>query len=170
MRLGLNLGIDNDLVQTCIRNFFVYEYCRCMFVYREAFLEDYFDNAYGGKYCSQPLVYAVCALGATRSSDAEVRSKAQLLAKCAQEAILTHCLDSPTITTVQALLCIAFHELGQGSASLGWLFSGMAFRMGQELGFHQDPQTWLHSDRTITTDKDIEIRRRVYWGCFVADK
>lgn len=170
LRLGSSLGIDDSLIQSCLRLFFIHEYSRCMFIYREVFLEDYFNHDHGGKYWSYPLVYAVCALGAARSEDANIRSKATLLVKCAQEAIFTYGLTSPNITNVQALLCIAFHELGQGSSSLGWLFSGMAFRMGQELGFHQDPRAWINSDRTIITGIDIEIRRRVYWGCYVADK
>lgn len=170
IRMGSALGIDDGLIQASLRLFFVHEYPRCMFIYREVFLEDYFNHEHGGKYWSYPLVYAVCALGAGWSSDVNVRSKADILAKCAQEAILTHCLTSPKITNVQALLCIAFYELGQGSSSLGWLFSGMAFRIGQELGFHQDPRTWINTDRNITTERDIEIRRRVYWGSYVADK
>lgn len=170
MRLGFTFGIDDSIIQPCLRLFFIHEYPRCMFIYREAFLEDYFRHTEDGKYWSYPLVYAVCALGASRSEDANIRLKATLLANCAQEAIFTNCLSSPNITTIQALLCLALHELGQGSSSLGWLFSGMAFRMGQELGFHQDPRTWIASDRSIGTEVDIEIRRRVYWGCYVADK
>ena len=170
IRLGSTLGIDDSLIRISLRLFFIHEYSRCMFIYREVFLEDYFNHDHGDKYWSYPLVYAVCALGARRSDDPDVRSKAFILAKCAQESVFTHCLSSPKITNVQALLCIAFHELGQGSSSLGWLFSGMAFRMGQELGFHQDPRTWINTDRSIITERDIEIRRRVYWGCYVADK
>lgn len=47
---------------------------------------------------------------------------------------------------------------------------GMAFRMGQDLGFHQDPRRWEEHDQSISSATDIEIRRRVYWGCYIADK
>lgn len=46
----------------------------------------------------------------------------------------------------------------------------MAFRMGQDLGFHQDPCRWEEHDQSISSATDIEIRRRVYWGCYIADK
>ena len=112
----------------------------------------------------------MCALGAPHSSNAEIRAKNQVLARSAQELIISHCLTTPSPTTIQALLCLAFHEVGQGNASQGWLFSGMAFRMGQDIGFHQDPTRWILQDRSIVTPEDIEIRRRIYWGSYVADK
>lgn len=46
----------------------------------------------------------------------------------------------------------------------------MAFRMGQDLGFHRDPRHWMSKDRSILTRADFEIRRRIYWGCYLADK
>lgn len=46
----------------------------------------------------------------------------------------------------------------------------MAFRMGQDLGFQQDPAQWVSKDETIVTEVDLEIRRRLYWGCYVSDK
>jgi hypothetical protein len=46
----------------------------------------------------------------------------------------------------------------------------MAFRMGQDLGFHRDPRLWVFKDHSILTPSNIEIRRRIYWGCYLADK
>jgi Fungal specific transcription factor domain len=42
--------------------------------------------------------------------------------------------------------------------------------MGQDLGFQQDPARWVSQDNTLATLEDIEIRRRIYWGCYLADK
>ncbi|OAL45864.1 PLP-dependent transferase [Pyrenochaeta sp. DS3sAY3a] len=170
LRLASALGVDNKLILETLPLFFLHQYPMYMFIYREAFLSDYYDNAYRGQYWSYPLLYSMCALGAPHSDRAETRSKNHLLAKCAQEVILCHCLTKPSPTTIQALLCLAFHEVGQGNASQGWLFSGMAFRMGQDLGFHQDPTRWVLQDRSIASAEDIEIRRRIYWGSYVADK
>lgn len=170
LRLASALGIDEALVQNSLPLFFLHQYPLCMFVYREAFLSDYYSNTYGGRYWSYPLVYAMCALGAPHSERKEIRSKTLLLAKCAWEIVLTHCLTRPGPTTIQALLCLAFHEIGQGNASQGWLFSGMAFRMGQDIGFHQDPSQWLLQDHSIAAPEDILIRRRIYWGSYLADK
>lgn len=170
LRLASALGVDDALIQETLPLFFLHQYPLFMFIYREAFLSDYYDNVYGGRYWSYPLLYSMCALGAPHSDRGETKAKNHLLAKCAQEVILCHCLTSPCPTTIQALLCLAFHEVGQGNASQGWLFSGMAFRMGQDLGFHQDPTRWILQDRTIASPEDIEIRRRIYWGSYVSDK
>lgn len=55
VRLGRSLGIDSALIQTCLPLFFLYQYPQLMFVYREALLADYFDNACGGE------ILVVCA-------------------------------------------------------------------------------------------------------------
>jgi Fungal specific transcription factor domain len=119
------LGIDQSSINTCLPLFFVYQYPQFMFIYREAFLSDYFDNAYGGKYWSFPLVYALCALGAVHSDNESIRAKARVFAQCAREITISTELGKSSLSTMQTLLCLAFHELGQGSASQGWLFAGM---------------------------------------------
>lgn len=164
------MGINESLLEEALSLFFLHQYPQYMFVYREAFLADYLGDVHGGRYWSLPLVYSVCALGAAHSQEPEIHGKAHLLAKCAEEIIISDGLYRSRITTMQALLCLAFHELGQGNSAQGWMFSGMAFRMGQSIGFHQDPSRWISQDHSITTEYDIEIRRRIYWGCYVADK
>lgn len=47
---------------------------------------------------------------------------------------------------------------------------GMAFRLGQDIGFNQNPSRWVIHDRSIATPTDIEIRRRIYWGRYITDK
>lgn len=42
--------------------------------------------------------------------------------------------------------------------------------MAQDLGFQKDPERWLCNDLSILTDVDIEVRRRIYWGCYSSDK
>lgn len=42
--------------------------------------------------------------------------------------------------------------------------------MAQELGFQKDPKSWIIHDVSITTLEDLEIRRRIYWGCYISDK
>lgn len=42
--------------------------------------------------------------------------------------------------------------------------------MAQYLGFQRDPQYWFLDDTDVPAYEDIEIRRRIYWGCFVSDK
>lgn len=42
--------------------------------------------------------------------------------------------------------------------------------MAQDLGFQKDPADWILQDFSIATNEDIEIRRRIYWGCYSSDK
>lgn len=42
--------------------------------------------------------------------------------------------------------------------------------MAQDLGFQNDPVNWVSLDLTIVTNEDVEIRRRIYWGCYISDK
>lgn len=42
--------------------------------------------------------------------------------------------------------------------------------MAQDMGFHRDPKCWLGDDAALAQLEDIEIRRRIYWGCYNADK
>lgn len=124
MRFATTVGIDQSLIAASLSLFFIHQYPQYMFVYREALLEDYLGDAHGGKYWSLPLVFAICALGAVHSADQNIAGKAHLLANCAREIIITDGLSKPQATTIQALLCLAFHELGQGNSTQGWMFSG----------------------------------------------
>jgi hypothetical protein len=47
---------------------------------------------------------------------------------------------------------------------------GMAFRMGQDLGFQRDPKNWSDDLDSLSTPTDNEFRRRIYWGCYISDK
>lgn len=42
--------------------------------------------------------------------------------------------------------------------------------MAQDLGFQRDPKHWLSYDVTLAAPEDVEIRRRIYWGCYSSDK
>lgn len=125
LRLASAMGITEPLINEALGLFFTHQYPQFMFIYREAFLADYFSFEHGGKYWSFSLLYALASLGIVHSTRATSRAKAHIFARCAEEIVISHELDRPSFTTVQALLCLAFHELGQGSSSKGWLLSGM---------------------------------------------
>jgi hypothetical protein len=85
----------------------------------------------------------------------------------AQELLYGSALDSPNLTTLQALILLGHREIGYGKTSKGWLFSGMAFRLAHEMGLHLDPTNWKSSDDSRV---EREILRRTYWAAFMADK
>ena len=52
-------------------------------------------------------------------------------------------------------------------AELYCFISGLAFRLMQEMGLHIDPNHWK---TTHDSEVGMEVLRRLYWGCFIADK
>ncbi|KAL4788578.1 fungal-specific transcription factor domain-containing protein [Aspergillus varians] len=72
------------------------------------------------------------------------------------------------IPTIQTLLLISARECGQGHRTQAWLYSGMAFRMLDDLGITIDSRKY--SDSAQLSDEDIEIRNRLFWSCYFWDK
>ncbi|ETN39569.1 uncharacterized protein HMPREF1541_05795 [Cyphellophora europaea CBS 101466] len=143
--------------------FFKQSYYYNMYVYREWFLRDW--DAGAGPYYSEVLLYSMCALGARLSEDPEFYALASLFMDQSQ-ALLLQTLEKPDLTTLQSLIMLGYLEIGQGKASKGWLFCGMAFRLAHEMGLHLDPNNWTSNKGLV----DREIFRRVYWTAYVADK
>ncbi|KAE8148213.1 fungal-specific transcription factor domain-containing protein [Aspergillus avenaceus] len=72
------------------------------------------------------------------------------------------------IPTIQTLLLLSAQECGRGNRSQAWLYSGMAFRMLEDLGISIDSRKY--SDTAHLSDEDIEIRNRLFWSCYFWDK
>ncbi|KAL6915387.1 hypothetical protein FSST1_006882 [Fusarium sambucinum] len=164
------IRLEDDTVFKALQQFFRWQYPHFMFVYREAFLRDHFGERKGCKYWSSALLLSICALGLLMSENEGERSLVEQFFRAAESIVMVSGLNRPSIPTVQSFLCLAFFEIGQGNVSKGWAFSGIAFRMAQDLGFQSDPVNWLPHDSTIISSEDIEIRRRIYWGCYISDK
>ncbi|CUS20802.1 LAQU0S01e14972g1_1 [Lachancea quebecensis] len=147
-----------------------------VFVHRESFLYGFFnhseDNYENSQYCSEELVYAVASVGSRLVPG--LRSLSESYYQKAKEKLLTIVFDEHStakITTVQALLCLAFYELGKGNNQLAWYFSGLAIRVGYDMGFQLDPKVWVTDDASSSelSQSELEIRSRIYWGCYIAD-
>ncbi|THC89454.1 hypothetical protein EYZ11_011096 [Aspergillus tanneri] len=72
------------------------------------------------------------------------------------------------IPTIQTLLLLSAQECGRGNRSQAWLYSGMAFRMLDDLGISIDSRKY--SDSAHLSDEDIEVRNRLFWSCYFWDK
>ncbi|CAN3353263.1 activatory protein Cha4p [Diutina catenulata] len=169
-----SLNKDADVLQ-CIKLFFTWQYPdHNMFIFREAFLIDFFnydDSARPGKsrYCSQVLVLAVCALGSRMSDDDRIYAKSLSYYRQAK-AILLDNLSRPSITSMQSFLLLAFYDICSGNNSSGWMMSGNAIRMGYDLGFQLNPEVWfVKNNDTALSPLDVSIRSRIYWGAYMAD-
>ncbi|KAI9314717.1 fungal-specific transcription factor domain-containing protein [Dichotomocladium elegans] len=116
------------------------------------------------------LLNAIYAVASRVSPDPRVRSDLAApdtageiffeRAKC----LLDDYYDVPRISTVQALLLLSMHQHGTMKYVRGWLYSGMAFRMAQDLGLHRNCDHW-----NVPPD-ERERRKRVFWCCFIIDR
>ena len=143
------------------------------FVYRPTFTRDLKIN---GPYCSVLLLNAVLAHSVRwAKADKQLipllepfdhgayfgrQARAGLM-----EALQT---GSPSIPTVQALLLFSAQECGQGHFTQAWLYSGMAFRLLEDLGIVFDGSKFAGAVQFSV--EDIEIRNRLFWACYFWDK
>lgn len=72
------------------------------------------------------------------------------------------------IPTIQTLLLMSAQECGRGNRTQAWLYSGMAFRLLDDLGISIDSRKYSGSAQL--SDEDIEIRNRLFWSCYFWDK
>lgn len=116
---------QSPICQHLMSVFFQHQYYYHMCFYREYFLRDY--KAGEGPYYSDLLMYAICALAALVSEDEMVRNLSDAFSNRAQELLYGSALESPNLTTLQALLLLGHRDIGRGKGSKGWLFTGMLF-------------------------------------------
>lgn len=72
------------------------------------------------------------------------------------------------VPTVQTLLLLSAQECSKGNRTQAWLYSGMAFRLIEDMGIFIDGQKYAGS--VMLSDEDIEIRNRLFWSCYFWDK
>ncbi|KAI8974653.1 fungal-specific transcription factor domain-containing protein [Pilobolus umbonatus] len=116
------------------------------------------------------LLNSIYAIASRISDDVRVRSDPALPDTAGNifferaQKLLDDSYDKPSISTVQALILLASHQHGAMKSPRAWLYSGMAFRMAQDLGLHRNCNQW-----NISPD-ERERRKRVFWCCYVVDK
>ncbi|KHC37244.1 hypothetical protein MGQ_02992 [Candida albicans P76067] len=165
---------DPDILK-CIQLFFIWQYPdHNMFIFREAFLIDFFNPKKNMLYCSKTLILSICSLGAKMSTEETIYNRSK---EFYQESkyLLLNSLHQPSITSLQSFMLLAFYDICNGQNSSGWMLSGCAMRMGYDLGFQLNPELWFVKSKgennTINnlSKLDVEIRSRIYWGCYMAD-
>lgn len=154
------------------------------FIHRETFLSAFFgDSSTKSYYYSEELVFAISSLGARLSNKSDdlykksqeyyTISKTKILNKIFQldgnQISVSSRSSSSKLAIVQTLLCLAFYDIGNGENPLAWYESGLAFRIAHEIGLHLNPETWDDVYADELSKVDIEVRSRIYWGCYLAD-
>ncbi|KAJ5726130.1 uncharacterized protein N7483_007487 [Penicillium malachiteum] len=101
-----------------------------------------------------------CALGSTFES----RFHSDLITF---PKTLVDFLDYPCVATLQALIILSNHEIGNGKEGRAWLLSGMAMRLAFDLALHLDI-SYLVSGGAITAE-EADLRRTVFWSAYTVD-
>ncbi|TFY61678.1 hypothetical protein EVJ58_g4373 [Rhodofomes roseus] len=73
-------------------------------------------------------------------------------------------------STCQALLLMAYREVGIGAMAQAWLYVGMAVRMAQDLGLHKSADKWTSVGRNLFSANELQERRCIWYGCVTMDK
>ena len=77
-------------------------------------------------------------------------------------------LGRSKVPTVQTLLLLSAQECSSGNRTQAWLYSGMAFRLIEDMGMCIDGKRYASTIQL--SDEDIEIRHRLFWSCYFWDK
>lgn len=143
------------------------------FVYRPAFTR---DMKAGGPYFSQALFNTILS-HSVRWCRAEPgmdfllapfddgRAFSKDAVRCLFEDI-QH--GRSKVPTVQALLLLSAQECGRGNRTQAWLYSGMAFRLIDDMGICVDDEKYAKADQLSA--EEVEIRNRLFWSCYLWDK
>ncbi|KXJ95359.1 fungal-specific transcription factor domain-domain-containing protein [Microdochium bolleyi] len=128
-------------------------------------------------YCSALLVNAMLALGchftnvgAAYAVPGDSWTKGDHFFAEAKRLIMVNDeYEKPRLATVQALALMSVREAGCGREAKGWVYSGMSFRMAQDLGLNMDVAGVTANGQHLD-EKEIDARRVTFWGCFLFDK
>ncbi|KAL0574165.1 hypothetical protein V5O48_007793 [Marasmius crinis-equi] len=134
------------------------------------------DHEDPGRRVTAPLIInAVCALGARFSDIPIMRSQARDTTQSPatygipfaekMKQLLVPLLGFPTTNTVAALLFLAYFSFGLNNEGALWMYSGMALRMAQDLGLHQDVGPRVKKDEAQRASD-----RLLWWSCFILDR
>ncbi|KAI6910048.1 hypothetical protein KC316_g3010 [Hortaea werneckii] len=119
---------------------------------------------------SEVLVNAICAIGASYESRYHPhlatfpRTLADFFAE-RTKTLLELELDSPSVSTIQALLLLSSHETGNQRIARSWLYGGMAMRLCFDIGLHIDTTPYV--DHGVMSATESQARSTAFWASYV---
>lgn len=171
---------DPQLITHLMDKYFNYHYPYFTTLSRKMFERDYQKGKaglahHGTIYCSSLLVNAMLALGChftdlpgAYATPGDSRTKGDHFFAEAKRLIIENDeYEKPRLVTVQALALMSVREAGCAREAKGWVYSGMSFRMAQDIGLNLEIGG-LEKERL--TEHEIDARRITFWGCFLFDK
>ncbi|CAK7269217.1 Nitrogen assimilation transcription factor nit-4 [Sporothrix epigloea] len=138
-------------------------------------------------YCTTLLVNAMLSLGCHFTAvvgafavPGDSRTKGDHFFAEAKRLIVENDeYEKPKLATVQALALMSVREAGCAREAKGWVYSGMSFRMAQDIGLNFDAGAGGNLGSTAAasdsrhpqmSEDEIDARRITFWGCFLFDK
>ncbi|KAI1173876.1 fungal-specific transcription factor domain-containing protein [Nemania sp. FL0916] len=177
-----NVTKDPVVVTHLLNMYFNWHYPYFTTLSKSLFYRDFFRGkrhatSYKTEYCSSLLVNAMLALGChfTNVTSAyaivgDSWTKGDHFFGEAKRLIIDNDeYEKPRLTTVQALALMSVREAGCGREARGWVYSGMSFRMAQDLGLNMN-LGGINGDLENLDEKEVDARRVTFWGCFLFDK
>ncbi|KAK2595955.1 Nitrogen assimilation transcription factor nit-4 [Conoideocrella luteorostrata] len=172
---------DVNLITHLINMYFNYHFTYFTTLSKKLFFRDFMQglssvaSRNSTTYCSPLLVNAMLALGChftdiagAYGTPGDARTKGDHFFAEAKRLILDDDeFAKPRLVTVQALALMSVREAGCGREAKGWVYSGMSFRMAQDIGLNLEISG---ADRDHMSEEEIDARKITYWGCFVFDK
>ena len=172
---------DARVIKHLMQMYFNYHYPYFTTLSKTMFLRDYSKGKAGlaGQtgtiYCSSLLVNAMLALGCHFTDIPEAcavpgdnQTKGDHFFAEAKRLILENDeFARPRLVTVQALALMSVHEAGCAREAKGWVYSGMSFRMAQDIGLNLEIGGM---DKERMTEHEVDARKITFWGCFLFDK
>ncbi|KAI1082689.1 fungal-specific transcription factor domain-containing protein [Whalleya microplaca] len=177
-----NVSKDPKVVTHLLNMYFDWHYPYFTTISRSLFYRDFRRGKssilpYKTAYCSPLLVNAMLALGCHFTSVRDAYAIAgdswtkgdHFFAEAKRLIVDNDEYEKPRLTTVQALALMSVREAGCGREAKGWVYSGMSFRMAQDLGLNLNIGG-IKSDNENLDELEIDARRVTFWGCFLFDK
>ena len=173
---------DVEVIVHLINMYFTWHYTYFTTLSKSLFYRDFLLGKAPGDpkrtvYCSSLLVNAMLALGChfttspagcARPDDPTTKGDA-FFAEAKRLIFENDEYEKPRLTTIQALCLMSVREAGCGREAKGWVYSGMAFRMAQDMGLNLD-SGGMSNSRDAMDEQEIDARRVTFWGCFLFDK
>ncbi|KAK3294849.1 fungal-specific transcription factor domain-containing protein [Chaetomium fimeti] len=173
---------DTQLIIHLINMYFGWHYPYFATLSKSLFYRDFLKGKPQGQprttvYCTPLLVNVILALGCHFTSAAgafavpgDSRTKGDHFFAEAKRLIVENDeYAKPKLATVQALALMSVREAGCGREANGWVYSGMSFRMAQDIGLNLN-LGGAAKDKGSLDEQEVDARRITFWGCFLFDK
>ncbi|RFU79313.1 nitrogen assimilation transcription factor nira [Trichoderma arundinaceum] len=173
------VSTDPRLIMHLMNMYFNYHYPYFTTLSRKLFWRDFMRGKTGLQpgtvYCSSLLVNAMLALGCHFTDipgafgiPGDSRTKGDHFFAEAKRLIVENDeYEKPRLVTVQALALMSVREAGCAREAKGWVYSGMSFRMAQDIGLNLEVEGL---DKEHMAEEEVDARRITFWGCFLFDK